>query len=345
MQRNLVVVHGNTSTCISQGAPKAMRVSLKYKSGTSESELESESSLQSESETVETPNDWDYDFPYYFDEGNESTSSQAYSQELEGFYEVEAIVNFKQEEDKKGELQSLWCVCWKEVPGLQIPLNSWEPTSNLSHCRNAVAFFIALLEDRSTRKAPSLEAAISEGLFTKEEFEGYLSHNMSAILQMRDKYQRIELQEDVLVDYFRQVDEIDPNKQKPLLGQLMGAISRRWRNLSPDSRVNVYSRIEELQIGCPRGFKFALSLFQKEGRDLEKFPKPPTKDAKEILRKDPTLRPPQTMAPRPREDNENDPPRRRHKISAKLDSSNPIDREVMKDLGIPLISRKCPKNQ
>ncbi|KAH0789510.1 hypothetical protein GPJ56_006573 [Histomonas meleagridis] len=117
-----------------QGTFPVLGVIRDSRTGTSvlseESELESMSSSQSESEEPPRPKNWKYEFPYYFDEGNDDSSSQAFSQEMNGYYEVESIVNFMVEEDSNGVGNALWCVCWKRIKGEPTPLNNWEPTKH-----------------------------------------------------------------------------------------------------------------------------------------------------------------------------------------------------------------------
>ncbi|KAH0803645.1 uncharacterized protein GO595_003557 [Histomonas meleagridis] len=283
------------------------------------------SSSQSESEEPPRPKNWKYEFPYYFDEGNDDSSSQAFSQEMNGYYEVESIVNFMVEEDSNGVGNALWCVCWKRIKGEPTPLNNWEPTKHLSHCKNAVAFFIAMLKDGSSKKfsppssrlIPALRAAEAGNLFTVQEYQSG--------------------KEDDLVFYLKGIDTT-PRSKKAEQHALRVVIERRWNNLSHDSRENVYSRMDELRFECPVAHRFISQLYSRE-RQIERFPAvvpkplhdsvhpekfetknnntkkddpPPKKqyledihpDTEEIFLNDPVLKPVALMAPRPREDNE-----------------------------------------
>ncbi|KAH0788405.1 hypothetical protein GPJ56_007707 [Histomonas meleagridis] len=205
-----------------QGTFPVLGVNRDSKTGTSsESELESESSSQSESEEPPRPKNWLYEFPYYFDEGNDDSSSQAFSQEMNGYYEVESIVNFMVEEDSNGVDNALWCVCWNRINGEPTPLINWEPTKNLSHCKNAVAFFIAMLKDGSSKKfsppssrlIPALRAAEAGNLFTVQAYQRYFHTNRSTILGMRQKYLDIQRKEDDLVFYLKGIDSTPRTKK------------------------------------------------------------------------------------------------------------------------------------
>ncbi|KAH0800663.1 uncharacterized protein GO595_006416 [Histomonas meleagridis] len=284
----------------------------------------------------------------YFDEGNDDSSSQALSQEMKGYYEVESIVNIKEEKDSEGVNIALWCVCWKRVKGQPTYLNDWEPTKHLSHCKNAVDFFIAMLKDGrseefsppSSRLTPALRAAEAGNLFTVRQFLRYFHTNMSALLGMRRKYLDIQWKEDELVYFLKGIDTT-PRTKRAEQHTLREVIKRRSKNLSHDSRENVYSRMDELRFEYPVAHRFITQLYSRE-RQIERFPAvgskplhdsvhpnkddteeedkyPPKKqyledihlDTEEIFLNDPVLKPPAIMAPRPLEDNENDVPKTR----------------------------------
>ncbi|KAH0792416.1 hypothetical protein GPJ56_003593 [Histomonas meleagridis] len=259
----------------------------------------------------------------YFDEGNDDSSSQALSQEMKGYYEVESIVNIKEEKDSEGVNIALWCVCWKRVKGQPTYLNDWEPTKHLSHCKNAVDFFIAMLKDGrseefsppSSRLTPALRAAeADESIWT---FSGKKTNWCTSLRDTTPRSKRAEQH------------------------ALREVIKRRWKNLSHDSRENVYSRMDELRFEYPVAHRFITQLYSRE-RQIERFPAvgskplhdsvhpnkddteeedkyPPKKqyledihlDTEEIFLNDPVLKPPAIMAPRPLEDNENDVPKTR----------------------------------
>ncbi|KAH0805909.1 uncharacterized protein GO595_001297 [Histomonas meleagridis] len=320
--QDLANSHGRESNT-SLGAPRAMRNSLRYMSDTSESELDSESSSQSESEEPPRPKNWKYEFPYYFDEGNDDSSSQAFSQEMNGDYEVESIVHFKVEKDSEGVNNALWCVCWKRVKGRLTPLNDWEPTKHLSYCKNAVAFFIAMLKDGSSEEYYPPSSRLAPALRAAEAGHLLLSRK-----------------EDELVYFLKGIDTT-PRSNRAEQHALRVVIERRWNNLSHDSRENVYSRMDELRFECPVAHRFITQPYSRE-RQIERFPAvvpkplydsvylnknnnkeedkyPPKKeyledihpDTEEIFLNDPVLKPLAIMAPRPREDNELGVPRTR----------------------------------
>ena len=129
-------------------------------------------------------NRWKYDYPCFFrDEDN--CSSQAYSQELGEYYDMECIIECSLAKGKK-EQSMLWYVHWTPNEDGDYPDNEWVDTDSLRHCRNALIFFLAMLTRSSSRFKPAMRDIERCGLFTRKDFKRYCRLN-GAMIHYRRK--------------------------------------------------------------------------------------------------------------------------------------------------------------
>ena len=135
-----------------------------------------------------------YEFPLFFSQEEPlscASQGRVISQsQNSNIFEIENIIDIMEDYDKDGKKRIYWWICWAPTEDDPAPANTWEPTSNLVNCKNAVAFFLSLLKlkGKSTRYPLGMKDAEKYGVLSEDELDQYIEANREFLHNKLSEY-------------------------------------------------------------------------------------------------------------------------------------------------------------